>query len=324
MRKNDDGDSYVWIADLCCDKGACYGMRYAEHIVSLELKVYKVHNVCTIVAVLQFLCMLPILLSLGPIKIYSYGVFITLGLFLALYFWWKMGRDEHWDEITLFDGFFLSLIVYLGAGRLGYVFGHMADVGTIYRSFAILAYPGINIVVGIVAVFIFLIFFARANNWNEWRVADAVVVSTSIILAFGGIAGFLNGSNPGREVSWGVMYPGQTVNVIPVDVWILLWAIVTFAVVSRVRKNFRFYSWYKGDSSVVQEGLASIFFVMLAGVFYLGVGWIDRINWKIGFVPVEFLIGLLMIVGSIFVINQRVGRRDTGLWGKLSNIIRRK
>ena len=75
---------------------------------------------------------------------------------------------------------------------------------------------------------------------------------------------------------------------------------------------------------MAQEGLASIFFVMLVGVFYLVVGWIDRINWKIGFVPGEFLIGLLLIVVSIFVINQRVGRRDNGLWGKLSNIIRRK
>ena len=84
--------------------------------------------------------MLPILIELGPIKIYAFGVCLTLGIFLALYFWWKMGREEHFDEISLFDSYFLSLIVFLISGRLGYILLHWEELGTLYRSLALLAF----------------------------------------------------------------------------------------------------------------------------------------------------------------------------------------
>lgn len=268
--------------------------------------------------------MLPILLSLGPIKIFSYGLCAAIGIFFSLFFWWKMGRDEHWDEIALFDGYFLALITFFIFGRIGYVLLHMSEMGTIYRSLAILTFPGIDISIGIVAATIFVWLFSRAQNWHVWKVADAYVVALSIVLVFGGLGGFLNGSNPGIESSWGLKYVGESVARVPVDLWIFLWSIVTFAVVSRVRKEFRFYEWYKGDSSTVREGLASLIFILLLGINYLVLGLIDQVNLKLGLIRIEFLVGIMLIVVSAALIGKRVGRRDDGLWGKLSNIIRRK
>ena len=268
--------------------------------------------------------MLPILLSLGPIKIYSYGLFLAIGLFLALYFWWKMGRDEHFDEIALFDGYFLSLIVFLLAGRAAYVMIHSADFGSIYRTLGLLAYPGVNGVVGIIAAVIFIILFARSHGWDEWKVADSVVVAIAITLIFGSMGGLLNGSNPGMEASWGLKYAGQDVARVPLDVLMLLWSIVTFGVVSRVRKNFRFYAWYKGESSIAQEGLASLVFLALVGLYYLVAPWIDDGMWRVGFVPVQSIVGLGVIMVSGFLIYKRVGRRNEGIWSKLKSVIRRK
>lgn len=268
--------------------------------------------------------MLPILLSLGPVKIYSYGVLLTLGLFLGLYFWWKMGRDEHFDEIALFDGFFLSLLVYFVAGRAGYVLTHMSEVGTLYRSLAILAYPGISSVIGIVAVIIFIIMFARSHDWDSWKVLDSVVVTLASVLIFSGIGGLMNGTNPGYPAQLGLVYPGESITRIPVDLWIIVWALITFAIVSRVRKNFRFYAWYKGESSTAQEGLASLIFVGLVGVYYMGVAWMREPIWKVGIVPMELLAGLALTMIAGYVIYRRVGRRDSSVWGKLRSIIRRK
>lgn len=252
--------------------------------------------------------MLPILVSMGPVKIYSYGVCLAVGLFLSLYWWWKMGRDEHWEEIALFDGFFLSIITYLVAGRIGYVFLNMGAVGTVFRALAFLAYPGINSIIGIVVAAIFMIFFARAHNWDEWKVADVYVVSLSIILASGGLGTLLNGTSPIWQV----------------NAWGLSWGIITFAVVSRVRKNFRFYGWYKGESSMAQDGLASLIFTLLIGIYFMVVAWIDRMNWLIVRIPGEFLVGLLIFLISGYLIGLRVGRRGGHVWSKLSNIIRRK
>ncbi len=268
--------------------------------------------------------MLPILLSLGPVKIYSYGVLLVIGLFLGLYFWWKMGRDEHFDEIALFDGFFLSLLVYFVAGRAGYVITHLSEVGTLYRSLAVLAYPGISSVIGIMAVILFIVLFARSNGWDSWKVMDSAVVTLASILIFGGIGGLLNGTNPGNPAGFGIVYPGETITRIPVDLWIIVWSLITFAVVSRVRKNFRFYAWYKGESSTAQEGLASLIFAGLVGIYYVVVGWIRQPVAKVGVLPAEFLAGLVLILIAGYMIYRRVGRRDGSVWGKLRSIIRRK
>lgn len=268
--------------------------------------------------------MLPILVSLGPIKIYSYGLFLAIGLFLALYFWWKMGRDEHFDEIALFDSYFLSLIIFLVAGRAAYVVAHGSDFSSAYQILALLAFPGVNALIGIVAAVIFVILFARAHGWDTWKVADSVVVAMSLALMFCNIGGVLNGSNPGMEVSWGLKYAGQDTARVPLDILMLVWSMITFGVVSRVRKNFRFYAWYKGEASTAQEGLAALIFVVLVGGYYLVAPWIDQGVWRIGVIPVQAMFGLLAVCGSGYLIYKRVGRRNEGIWGKLKSVIRRK
>lgn len=230
--------------------------------------------------------MLPILIHLGPIKIYSFGVCLSLGIFLALYFWWKMGREEHFDEISLFDSYFLSLIVFVISGRLGYILLHWEELGTLYRSLAILAFPGINVVSGVLASLGFIILFARERGWEIEKTLDIWVVTISTILVFGGLGGLLNGSGVNRLV----------------DYWSLGWVILTFVVVSRVRKNFRFYSWYKGEASSAKEGLAGLVFVMLSGIYYLGMGVVY---------PLYFGVGGLLIVSSGYFIYRRIGRKNT-------------
>lgn len=212
-----------------------------------------------------------------------------------------MGRDEHFDEIALFDGFFLATLIYFVAGRVGYVIFHIAEVGTLYRSLAILVYPGINVIVGILAAIVFVMMFARAHGMEVWKVMDAMVVALSIALIFGGLGGVLNGSGVNRAV----------------DLWGLVWAIVTFVVVSRVRKNFRFYSWYKGEASSAAEGLAGHVFLLLVGIYFAVAAWIAQSSWHVWKVPGELLVGLAIIFLSVGMIRRRAGKRDLGWWGKL-------
>lgn len=268
--------------------------------------------------------MLPILVSLGPIKIYSYGLFLAIGLFLALYFWWKMGRDEHFDEIALFDGYFLALIVFLLMGRGAYVALNLGDFQSIWPAMALLAHPGVEGTVGLVASFIFMILFARSRGWEAWKVADMVVVAMSVILVFGNIGGLLNGTNPGIEASWGLKYVGHDEARVPLDVIMLIWSVVAFGVVSRVRKDFRFYTWYKGDSSTAQEGLASLVFGIMVGIYYMSVPWVDQDVSRWVVVPVLALFGGLCVAGSAYLIYKRVGRRNEGIWSKLKSVIRSK
>lgn len=227
--------------------------------------------------------MLPILLQVGPVKIYSMGVLLAIGIFLSLYWWWKMGRDEHLDEIELFDSYFVTLIAMGVGGRLGYVALHWSDLGTLYRTLAILAFPGLDIISGVVVSLIVITLLARERSWELPKIWDMAAVTASVAGVFVSIGGLLNGS--GRNV-W-------------VDGWLVVGALATFVIVSRVRKNFRFYAWYKGQASVAKDGLAGWIWVLLMGVICLGLGgW-----WYLGG-------GLLLVALAGSGIYANVGRHE--------------
>lgn len=247
--------------------------------------------------------MWPILVSLGPVKIYAFGVFLAVGLFTGLYFWWKMGRDEHWEEIELFDAYFLSLLIFLLTSRVAYIIIH-PELQTLYRSIAVLAYPGMIWGAGIAVVLVFAAWFARNHEWPGWKVVDAAVVAVAAVVAIAGVGNILNGSNPGIEHAWGLIYPGGSTRRLPVDVWTWLWGVLTFITVSRTRKQFRFYTWYKGEASVARDGLAAWVFAGLSGLYLAGAGMIDDgVRW-------QTWVGFGMMLLAAVAVYRRSGRRE--------------
>lgn len=249
--------------------------------------------------------MLPIILSVGPVTIYSYGVFVTLGLFAGLYWWWKIGRDEHWDETKLFDIYFLALFAYWVLGRAAYVATHQ-DLQNWGNALAVLAHPGVNSWVGIIAAAAVAWIGARRAEWDQWRVMDAATVVMSIVVTISAVGMVLNGSNPGRVASLGYVHPGDTVSRIPVDLWILAVAIIAFGALSRIRKNFRFYAWYKGEASVAKDGLTLLVGIGMMGVELIGQGILSESK-MLGPIPVVSLIGTTIVLASIVMIYLRSG-----------------
>lgn len=251
--------------------------------------------------------MLPILLKLGPITIYAYGVFLAIGVFAGLYWFWKIGRDEHWEETKLFDMYFVALFTYFVVGRIAYVLLH-PELYELGKALSLLAYPGIVNSVGILGASLVVGVMSRRAEWEEWKVMDGWVVVVATVLVIASLGAILNGSLPGRvSESFGYIHPGDTVARIPGDVWSFIWSLVTFGTVSRVRKNFRFYAWYKGEASVAKDGLAALAFGVLAGVYYLGAGLILEGN-NLWVVPVRSLVGLGLMVFFGFVIYWRGGK----------------
>lgn len=224
--------------------------------------------------------------------IYVYGVIMFVGVLLSLYYWWVMGREEHWDETALFDSFFLSLFAYLIVGRLGYVALHASALNTPYRVLALLSYPGINVVAGALAVCLSIVLLARERGWQVWKALDALAVSSSLVGVFGMVAYALN-SRPG----W-----GETI-------WSVFIAVVTFVCSARVRKNFRFYAWYKHDASVARDGLSMLTMVGMVGVYCLGIPWLRPPALTLWIIPLEFLVGVGLVLLSGYLTLTFSGRQ---------------
>ncbi len=251
--------------------------------------------------------MLPILIKFGPITIYSYGVFLFLALFAGLYWWWKIGRDEHWEENKLFDIYFFSLFSFFVSGRVAYVITH-PELHSLLSSMALLTHPGLVSIVGIVSSVIVVYLMSRKEGWEVWKVMDVWVVVVATISVIASVGAMLNGSNPGIISSYGYIHPGDTVTRLPVDIWTFGWSLITFGIVSRVRKNFRFYTWYKGDLSVARDGLSSLVALLLLGL-YLGVyGVVTEGVRLVKILPLYSLMGVMLSFVAIGMIYWRSGK----------------
>src|SRR3989339_1668121 len=114
--------------------------------------------------------MLPVLLNLGFIKIYTFGVFLVLAFFWATFLLWKNIRLTSFKEEDVFDGLFLSLLGTLFFGRLIYVILNFKDFGLNLLKFILInGYPGISLYGSIFGGFLILYLFSvsRKINFNE-------------------------------------------------------------------------------------------------------------------------------------------------------------
>src|SRR3972149_4070272 len=115
--------------------------------------------------------MLPILFKAGPITIYSFGFFLTLGYLAGAFILWREGKRQGYNEERLLDLSVISLIAALvGAGA----------------------------------------YFVRRWKWSFFQIADIGALSASVALVLGKIGTFLAGLDFGRQTSlpWGLNFPG--------------------------------------------------------------------------------------------------------------------
>ena len=89
--------------------------------------------------------MLPVLLDLKFIKIYTFGVFLVLSLFWGAFLLWKNVRLTQYKEEEIFDSMIFSLIGGMFVGRLVYVLLNWSSFGfDILKFILINGYPGFS------------------------------------------------------------------------------------------------------------------------------------------------------------------------------------
>jgi len=144
--------------------------------------------------------MLPILFSIGPIKIYTFGVFLVLGFFWSLFILWKNIRLTSYKEEEIFDGLFISLAVGLFFSRLFYVVLNFSDFGfDILKFILINGYPGLSLYGGLFGLFLSLWLFLNGKKIKFIEAIDYFITPVFIALFFGKIGGFLSGVEMGAN-----------------------------------------------------------------------------------------------------------------------------
>lgn len=137
--------------------------------------------------------MLPILVRIGPLVLYTYGIFVVLALFWFLYMAWKYVRITEHKEDEMFDKLFIGLFIALLVGRIVYTIFHYETVlqAGMLGFLAIHLYPGSHQLSALLAFGLsVLLILTRKTRYSGVEMmtylAPALLIGLAI-LSFGGV-----------------------------------------------------------------------------------------------------------------------------------------
>jgi phosphatidylglycerol:prolipoprotein diacylglycerol transferase len=156
--------------------------------------------------------MKPILFSLGPFHLYSFGLMVALGVLLSLYGMLRRAKHDGFppDPNDVYDLVFVTVLVgFLGA-RLFYVFQNFDWY--LQHPLRIFAFweGGIVFYGGFIGAFAAIVITAKVKQFFILRVFDFLFPFVALSHAFGRMGCFLNGCCYGRlcNLPWAVSFPG--------------------------------------------------------------------------------------------------------------------
>lgn len=213
--------------------------------------------------------MRPILFSLGPISISSFGFFAALAFLLATFLIWKNSAEELLfsknpiKEETLFDGVFTFVLSALLGARLIFVFSHFDQFGlNLLRWILIRQASGFSFLGGFLVGTFFLIIFCLRKKIDFWNMADLFSLGGSAGLSLALIGALLDGVGAGAMTTapWGVLFVGLEGRRHPVQLFAAAFFLFSFLILKRVR------TWV--FKKRLKEGVVSLCFIFLAGVTF--------------------------------------------------------
>lgn len=146
--------------------------------------------------------MLPVLLDLGFIKIYTFGVFLVLAFLWSTFLLWKNVRLTSYKEDEVFDGVFLSLFGGLFVGRLVYVVLHFDKFGFDFFKFILInGYPGLSIYGILAGAIITFLLFAHYKKIKVSEIIDYAIPPLFIALGIGKLGSFFAGTEIGAKTT---------------------------------------------------------------------------------------------------------------------------
>ncbi|NCO12637.1 prolipoprotein diacylglyceryl transferase [Candidatus Pacearchaeota archaeon] len=263
--------------------------------------------------------MWPVIFSLGNFELRTLTVFTVLSLFSAGFVFWKRGREEHYSEMDLFDGFLLSLLIGFFFGRLAYIFFNIEQLGiNLIKWLDIFSYPGVNSIIMFTIAGIYLYRFALKKNWDVFEVLDFSVGAFSISQFFLWFGLFLDGSSFGvkTDLPVGMIFPGLFEKHHPIQLYYMIFYLALFTYLSRVEYNYRTFSWYRFGKKTAQTGFLTSMFFIFSGLFSLIVNFFSLPALVVNGIRLDFFLSIFGLIFGLFLLGLRSGRISTKFFGK--------
>lgn len=256
--------------------------------------------------------MYPVLFAYGPLTIKTMSLFLLLAFLSSAFIFWRRGREEHYKEDQLFDGFLLAVIFGLIIARVVYVVTNFQVFGFSFLNWLdVLSNPGFSGFAGLVASGWYLFRYSRKNRWDEYEVLDFFAPAVAIALTFASFGTFLDGSGYGYETNLpvGVTFPNVLEPHHPVQLYFFVFYLMLYLYLTWAEYHYRTFNWYRFSKSTAQTGFLLSAFIISVGLINFIFSFLKPpsleifgINLQAALSLVAFFIG----VGLLYVRSGRV------------------
>lgn len=227
--------------------------------------------------------MLPVLLHLGPINIYSFGVFLFLGVLLGMFVAWKKAAEYHFEDDTFLDIALGSLFWGVVGARLSFIVTHFDTFGwQPLRWLWITHYAGLSLWGGVIFGAAALWWLTRTLGKPLWESLDLATLGVALGISISRIGSLLTETT--RPYIWAIE------SVLFLIIYYFLW---------KWEHTYRTFGWYRGNRNAAKPG-----FLLFSGPLMSGVVWLllgaFRNEIRFIFVTPTMIEGLVaLIIGSL-------------------------
>ena len=251
---------------------------------------------------MKYLVIDPVILDLGFVKIYWYGV-MYLFAFLSAYLLarYRAKSSEKWNSSNVDDLIFYGALGVVLGGRVGYlIFYNFTSFITNPLIFFNFQNGGMSFHGGFIGILIATILFNKNSKFSFFETTDFIAPLIPLGLAFGRIGNYINGELWGKVTSsaFGIYAPDQS------GIWAQRYPTQLYeALLEGVILFFILWFFSKNNKPLMAtSALFSIFY----GIFRFIIEFIRVPDSHIGYLAFEWLtmgqlLSLPMILVGLFV-----------------------
>ncbi|HCC84854.1 MAG TPA: hypothetical protein DEP87_04190 [Candidatus Pacebacteria bacterium] len=222
--------------------------------------------------------MFPILFTIGQFQLHTTAVFSVIAFFMSGFVLWRKGREEHYSEAQLFDGFLLATAAAFVIGRLGYILLNWSQFGWQWWSWLdFVTVPGTQPLIGMLGGLGYFYRFAKAKKWDAFEAMDYYATAAVFGLVWRYIGAFFEGSQYGLPTTlpWGLIFPGVQEKVHPVQLYYAIFCLGWFWYLTKVEYQYRLFEWYRSGKKTAETGFLVATTLISFGLFSLAMSWLQ-------------------------------------------------
>jgi phosphatidylglycerol---prolipoprotein diacylglyceryl transferase len=142
--------------------------------------------------------MFPILFTVGPLTISSFGVFLSASFLFGAFLIWRLARGWELDEEKVLDLILLSFFGGILGARIWFVLFNLSFFANdLYKAVLITKYPGLSFWGGFLGGLLTLLFFSRRLSLSFSQAADLGAIGLLGGIILGDIGCLLSGCDVG-------------------------------------------------------------------------------------------------------------------------------